>query len=100
MDAIAIDAYVLDVLMRDLVAHDKQPSAFLVYLYLWRRIAVTTTGAVALSHQMLADATGLSKSAVQAAIRTLRRRKLIRADRRSPTATPMYALVRHWRDRR
>ena len=32
--AIALDGYVLDVLMRDLVGHDKKPSAFIVYLYL------------------------------------------------------------------
>lgn len=32
------DDHVLDVLMRDLVAHDQQPSAFLVYLFLfWSR---------------------------------------------------------------
>ena len=29
-----IDDYVCDVLMRDLVGHDHQPTAFLVYLYL------------------------------------------------------------------
>ena len=30
-----LDEYVLDVLMRDLVGHDKSPSAFLVYLHIW-----------------------------------------------------------------
>ena len=37
--AIPVDDYVLDVLMRDLVAHDQQPSAFLVYLFLFGRAA-------------------------------------------------------------
>src|SRR5690349_10544746 len=32
---IGVDDYVIDVLMRDLVGHDRAPSAFLVYLYLW-----------------------------------------------------------------
>ena len=97
MDAVAIDAYVLDVLMRDLVAHDRQPSAFLVYLCIWRRAAQVTRGAVALSHQMIADATGLSKSAVQDALRTLVRRKLVKAEKKSRTATPIYTLHHHWR---
>ena len=41
--AIALDSYVLDVLMRDLVGHDKKPSAFIVYLYLAVRILESYT---------------------------------------------------------
>ena len=37
MAAMALDGYVVDTLMPDLVGHDRQPSAFLVYLLLWRR---------------------------------------------------------------
>ena len=37
MPAIEVDEYVVDTLMADLVGHDRQPSAFLVYLFLWRR---------------------------------------------------------------
>ena len=37
MTTVPVDAYVLDTLMADLVGHDRQPSAFLVYLFLWRR---------------------------------------------------------------
>jgi DNA-binding MarR family transcriptional regulator len=96
MEPITVDAYVLDVLMRDLVAHDKHPSAFLVYLHLWRR-AADVKGAVFVSYQMIADATGLSKSAVQDAIAALERRKLVRVQRKSPTATPGYTLLHHWR---
>ena len=36
---VPIDDYVLDVLMRDIVGHDQQPAAFLVYLYLSGRAA-------------------------------------------------------------
>ena len=32
LSAVPLDAYVLDVLMPDLVGHDRRPSAFLVYL--------------------------------------------------------------------
>ena len=31
---LAFDAYVVDILMPDLVGHDRKPSAFVVYLYL------------------------------------------------------------------
>jgi hypothetical protein len=96
METVAIDVYVFDVLMRDLIAHDKHPSAFLVYVYVWRR-AADVKGAVYLSHQMIADATGLSKSAVQDAVAALERRKLVRVQRASKTATPGYTLLHHWR---
>jgi hypothetical protein len=96
MRQIRIDAYVMDTLMPDLVLHDRQPSAFLVYLQLWHR----STGRqprVQVSHQAMADATGLSKSAVQAAMRTLARRRLVRAARASATAVPAYTVLRPWR---
>ena len=96
MDHFRLDAYVVDTLMADLVQHDRQPSAFLVYLQLWFRTAGRKTP-VAVSHQAMADASGLSKSAVQAAMRTLLRRKLVRATRTSPTAVPAYAVLRPWR---
>jgi hypothetical protein len=91
-----IDTYVVDTLMPDLVLHDHQPSAFLVYLQLWYR-STAGRARVRLSHQAVADATGLSKSAVQASVRTLIRRRLIRATRESPTAVPQYAALRPWK---
>lgn len=95
--AIALDTYVLDVLMRDLVGHDKRPSAFIVYLYLAVRIEREMTHRVEASYGTIASATGLSKSAVQHAIEHLKKRKLIMVSRDSPTATPQYRLARHWR---
>ena len=91
-----LDSYVVETLMPDLVLHDHRPSAFLVYLQLWYRSAGRTAG-VRVSHQGLSDATGLSKSAVQTAIRTLARRRLIRAARQSSTAVPEYHVLRPWR---
>ncbi len=32
---IPVDDYVLDVLMRDIVGHDRQPVAYLVYVWLY-----------------------------------------------------------------
>lgn len=39
MQKIALDSYVIDVLMPDLVGHDRRPAAFLVYLFLLRQAA-------------------------------------------------------------
>jgi len=95
--AIALDTYVLDVLMRDLVGHDKKPSAFIVYLYLAVRIEREMTHSVQASYGAIAAATGLSKSAVQHAIAHLKKRKLVLVARDSSTSTPQYRLHRHWR---
>jgi hypothetical protein len=78
------------------VLHDRQPSAFLVYLYLWYRSA-GRAAAVRVSHQDMVSATGLSKSAVQSAVRTLVRRRLLRVAREGVTAVPNYTVLRPWR---
>ena len=91
-----LDPYMMDVLMRDLTGHDKQPSAFLVYLLLWYRTIGSGEKTVTASHGTIAQATGLSKSAVQASIRTLQRRRLLQQSRASITATPEYTVLRPW----
>ena len=97
MQSVAIETYVVDTLMRDLVAHDRSASAFLVYLFVYRRTAGVGKESVRISHQRLADATGLSKSAVQAAMRNLERRRLVTVERPSATAIPEYFVMRPWR---
>jgi DNA-binding GntR family transcriptional regulator len=52
-----------------------------------------------LSHQAIADATGLSKSAVQIGMRRLLRRDLVRIHRDSATAVPEYRIARPWLNR-
>jgi len=94
---IAVDEYVIQVLMRDLVGHDRSPSAFLVYLHLWGESEPLKNAPVRASHQMIAEATGLSKSAVQKGVRCLVGRKLLRAHKDSATATPEYRVLRPWR---
>jgi hypothetical protein len=100
MKIIRFDSYVMDVLMPDLVGHDKQPSAFIVYLYLWTRKAVSRTRRIRASHQTIANDTGLSKSAVQAAVSSLIRRRLVHSQLEFKTATPEYTVLRPWRERR
>ena len=69
MRSLTIDSYVIDVLLPDLVGHDRRPAAFLVYLYLLRH-ARTKNGRreVRASLQTIASSTGLSKSTVQNAL--------------------------------
>ena len=100
MKTIRVDLYVLDGLMPDLVGHDKQPSAFIVYLYLWTRLAVSRARRLQVRHQTIANDTGLSKSAVQGAVRNLLRRKLIRSQLEFRTAVPEYIVLKPWRDRK
>jgi len=99
MRSFAVDRYVTDTLMRDLISHDKKPSAFVVYLWLWSRTHGDARPSVHQSHQQLSDATGLSKSAVQSAVKVLQRRHLITARQASRTATPEYTVQRPWADR-
>jgi DNA-binding MarR family transcriptional regulator len=94
---VPVDDYVLDVLMRDLVAHDRQPAAFLVYLYLYGRGARESWRPVAMSLRMIAEDTGLSKSAVQTALITLNERELLATKRAHATSVPSHRVLRHWR---
>ena len=92
-----LDPYVVDVLMRDLVGHDRAPSAFLVYLWLWRSTQGCGKVAFAASLQTIATQTGLSKSAVQLAIRRLKQRGLVSAARSHQTEAPTYIVHQPWR---
>lgn len=94
---VPVDDYVFDVLMRDLVGHDQQPAAFLVYLYLYGRAARGNWRAHGISLRALAEATGLSKSAVQSALANLRRRQLVSTTSAHVTAERRHRVLRHWR---
>ena len=95
MEQVSLDAFVLDGLMPDLVGHDRRPAALVVYLFLYRR-AAKHGWAVRLSHQAIAGATGLSRSAVQAALAHLQRRQLVSTTRANPTAVPSHRVLRPW----
>jgi hypothetical protein len=99
MTPVPVDAYVLDTLMADLVGHDRQPSAFLVYLFLWRRTHGRGEGGETAQVSLLdiATGTGLSKRAVQEALRTLGKRRLLAIEREGITAIPIYTVLRPWR---
>jgi hypothetical protein len=96
---IALDDYVTDTLMRDLVGHDRRPAAFLVYLWLTAEQS-RTSQPVQLSYQILAESIGISKSSAQSAVSWLIRRKLLTARKETVTSTPAYTVHTPWKSPR
>ena len=92
---LAFDAYVVDILMPDLVGHDRKPSAFVVYLYLSGVAKRSGRDRVSASLETIAVKTGLSKSSVQSALRHLRRRGLLKDEPVSST-DPTRVILRPW----
>ena len=88
-----VEPYVIDVLMPDLVGHDRQPSAFLAYLFLYRH---RSDDGVELSLGQIARGTGLSKRAVQSALARLEARRLISIHRSNITSVGRYSVARPW----
>jgi hypothetical protein len=91
-----LDEYVTDVLMRDLVGHDRRPVSFLVYLWLSAE-QQRRASEVQISYQDLAESIGVSKSSAQSAVGWLLRRKLLTVSKASVTATPSYTVQSPWK---
>lgn len=96
-DVVAVDRYVFDTLMHDLIGHDRAPSAFVVYLYLWRHSLAAGNKTVRTSLREIAEGTGLSKRGVQEALSVLSRRQLVGIAREGITDIPEYTVRRPWR---
>jgi len=96
MERLIVDAYVVDVLMPDLVGHDRRPATFIVYLFLLRLAAKTRRDTLTISLQTIAAKTGLSKSTVQTALRHLRRRRLIDPMVAATVSAPLRRVMRPW----
>jgi hypothetical protein len=93
-----LDDYVTDVLMRDLVGHDRKPASFL--LYLWLASEQGRRGReVRASYDEMAESIGISKSSAQAAVRWLVKRKLLAVKKETVTSTPCYTVRSPWRAR-
>ena len=95
---LALDDYVIDVLMRDLVGHDRRPTSFLLFLWLDAE-QTRRDGPVQVSYLELAESVGVSKSSAQVAVNWLVRRKLLSVSKDNITATPCYTVQRPWRNR-
>lgn len=98
MQRVSFDAYVIDVLMPDLVGHDRRAAAFLVYLFLLRHTRAGNQR-VTVSLQSIATRTGLSKSSVQSAIRHLKRRRLLDPELKVSVVSPVRRVLTPWRRR-
>ena len=94
---LGLDPYIVDTLMRDLIAHDRSTSTFVVFLWLWRQTHAQGRDKIGASLADIARATGLSKSSVQNAMRRLSRRRLISASKAGPTVAPIYQVNETWR---
>ena len=90
------DPYVLSVLMPDLVGHDRSPAGFIVYLYLLGMAGRTRRDTVLASLQTIATETGLSKSAVQIALRRLKARGLIDPGVTATVKHPARRVLKPW----
>lgn len=91
---VALDPYIIDSLMPDLVGHDRRPSAYVLYLAMARQ--ARPDGTISLSLQSLAVATGLSKTATQRSIAHLLRRGLLAVQFAETTQVPVYRVLRPW----
>ena len=86
----------VDVLLPDLVGHDKRPAAFVLYLWLWTNTRGVGRKSAFFSYQALTDRTGLSKSAAQRAVAWLVRRRLVTMQKKTPTSVPEYTVLTPW----
>jgi hypothetical protein len=93
---IPLDDYVVDVLLRDLVGHDRHVVSFLVYL--WLTGEQRKGNIVVASYRQIAESIGVSKSSAQAAVGWLIKRKLLVSTKKTVTATPRYKVLTPWRD--
>jgi hypothetical protein len=80
-----IDDYILDVLLRDLVGHDRRPVSFLVFLWLFFE-QQRSGDSVQISYVDLAENVGISKSSAQGAIKWLISRQLLSTSKKSNLA--------------
>jgi hypothetical protein len=110
------DPYLTNILMRDLVGHDRRPAAFLVYLWFTaeqqnveqqnasrqnvkkqHHARQPHSSAVSISYQQLAESIGISKSSAQSAVAWLIRRRLLASSKTTVTATPEYRVLTPWK---
>jgi hypothetical protein len=93
---LSIDPHIVDGLLPDLIGHDRRPSTFVLYLWLYAMTRGAGRRSAHYSYQALTDRTGLSKRAVQRAVAHLARRQLLKVTRKSPTAVPEYTVTTPW----
>ena len=96
---LVVDPYLADVLLADLVGHDRQPAAFCLYFWLFAMTRARGRRAAHFSYATLSDNTGLSKSSVRRAAQWLERRALLQLRKTTATSVPEYAVLTPWASR-
>jgi DNA-binding MarR family transcriptional regulator len=81
------------VLLPDLVGHDRHPSAYLTYLFLYRH---REDEGIERTLREIAEGTGLSKRSVQSALDRLEGRRLVTVQRETTTSQGRYFVHRPW----
>jgi hypothetical protein len=98
-----LDPYITEVLLRDLVGHDRRPASFLVYIWFTAEqqkcAQQRRASSVSISYQDLAESIGISKSSAQSAVAWLTRRKLLAVTKTTVTAIPEYKALTPWATR-
>lgn len=90
---LALDRYVIDVLMPDLAGHDRKPSAFLVYML------IAGGDGEPIGYSAIAERTGLSRRTCQDAVAHLERRGLIAVARRAENEAARFTALQPWKRR-
>jgi hypothetical protein len=91
-----LDPYLADTLMRDLVAHSRSSSSFLVYFKLYCLTHGVGRTSIPMSHSVLAELTGISKRSVQTGIEHLIDRRLLKSHKARSTSVPVYTVLTPW----
>lgn len=96
MRDLRVDSYVIESLMPDLVGHDRRPSAYILYLFLWSRTHAVGHKSAHIALVDIAEGTGLAKRTIQQAIAWLEHRKLIAIERTRATDVGSFAVLTPW----
>jgi DNA-binding MarR family transcriptional regulator len=91
-----VDPHIIESLMPDLVGHDRRPSAYLLFVFLWSRTHATGNASASIALTDIAEATGLGKRTVQQAVAWLVYRKLLVVQRDRSTDVGTFTVLTPW----
>lgn len=91
--SVRVDTYVIDSLFSKIA----NPTASLVYLYLWRRTIGQGQERIKISAQIIAESLGLSRRTVQLALRKLNEMGYIATDGLGELGIPEHRVLSPWR---
>lgn len=90
--SISVDSYVFDYLVKEL----KNPICVIIYLYIWRRTIGEKIPYERLSHQLIADETGVARKTVLTNVRILQSLNLLEIKSDGDGMTCTYRILKPW----